>query len=70
MTVELQIEGMSCGHCVGRVRKTLERMPEVRIEDVQVGSARIALADEPAAMERVLASLADAGYPARASAAR
>ncbi len=64
-TITLTLEGMSCGHCVGRVKKTLERLGDVRIEDVQVGTARITLAGGPEALAGVLAALADAGYPAR-----
>ena len=50
-TITLTLEGMSCGHCVGRVKKTLERLGDVRIEDVQVGTARITLAGGPEALD-------------------
>lgn len=66
-TVVLEIEGMSCGHCVARVRKTLEQLPSVRVEDVQVGSARVEVGGAGEVLARVLAALTDAGYPARAS---
>ena len=60
----LSIDGMSCGHCVARVKKTLAAVPGVSVEDVQIGTARVG-ADTPAALDQALAALADAGYPAR-----
>ncbi|MBK7875144.1 MAG: heavy-metal-associated domain-containing protein [Planctomycetes bacterium] len=64
-TVDLAIEGMSCNHCVGRVKKTLERVPAVRVDDVQVGSARVTLEPGAEPLAQVLVALADAGFPAR-----
>lgn len=40
-TKTLQIEGMSCGHCVARVSKALAAMPGVAVEQVTVGSATV-----------------------------
>ncbi len=37
----LTIDGMSCGHCVARVTKTLAALPGVTVDSVTVGSARI-----------------------------
>ena len=59
---KLDVQGMSCGHCVGRVRKALEALPGVRVESVEVGSAAIAI--ESGSPDDVVAALADAGYPA------
>ena len=59
---QIQIEGMSCGHCVKAVREALAGIPGLRIEDVQVGSATLsydpALVDE----DRIRAAVAAAGY--------
>jgi len=60
----LNIEGMSCGHCVARVKKTLEAVPGVSVTDVQIGSARLALQD-PSAVAEAIRALDEAGYPAR-----
>jgi copper chaperone CopZ len=59
----LSIEGMSCGHCVARVKKTLEAVPGVNVTDVQIGSARLAV-EEAAALGEAIRALDDAGYPA------
>ncbi len=60
----LAITGMSCGHCVARVRKTLEAQPGVHVHDVQVGSADVTL-PEPTMLDAVIAALDDVGFPAR-----
>ncbi len=69
--LQLDIDGMSCGSCVAHVRSALARLPGVRVDDVQIGSAVVALA--PAAGEAAIRqTLAAAGYtltsvrPARA----
>lgn len=41
MKIELTIDGMTCGHCVARVRRALEQQPGVRVLSVEVGSASI-----------------------------
>jgi len=60
----LTITGMSCGHCVARVKKTLEAQPGVEVHDVQVGSADITLPDVPT-LDVIVAALDDAGFAAR-----
>ncbi len=60
----LTIDNMSCGHCVARVKKTLEAVPGITVGDVQIGSARVEVR-EPASLALALRALDDAGYPAR-----
>lgn len=68
--VALAIGGMSCGHCVARVRKILGGVSGIESADVAVGSAAITIANGE--RERVLAeaavALAAAGYAVRSSA--
>ena len=40
-TETLQIEGMSCGHCVKAVRESLEETDGVEVLDVEIGHARV-----------------------------
>jgi len=42
-TVVLKVEGMTCGHCVGRVQKALDMAPGVHDAkvDLESGSAEI-----------------------------
>jgi copper chaperone CopZ len=60
----LTITGMSCGHCVARVTKTLEAQPGVEVHNVTVGSADLTLPD-PTALAAVIAALDEAGFAAR-----
>ena len=63
-SLTLSIDGMSCGHCVANVRRALETLPGVHVNDVQVGSAQMDVPDATSATIRpILAALADAGYP-------
>lgn len=62
--MNLQIDGMSCGHCVARVTKTLAKVNGISVEQVDIGSARVAVV-EPAGQAAAIAALLDAGYEAR-----
>ena len=66
MTYRLMLENMSCDHCVRRVGKALQAVPGVRVGEVAVGSATVDTTDD-AALAAVLAAVAEAGYPARAT---
>ena len=60
----LKIEGMSCGHCVASVRKTLERLEGVRVETVAVGNATVDYDPAVASPEQIADAVSDAGYTA------
>ncbi len=63
-SLTLSIDGMTCGHCVANVRRALEALPNVNVQDVQIGSAQLHVADTtPATIRPILAALTDAGYP-------
>jgi copper chaperone CopZ len=64
MSVELTIQGMSCGHCVRAVRNALASVPGVEVNDVQVGGATVETDGTPASIEAIKAALEDAGYAA------
>ncbi len=64
ITLTLSINGMTCGHCVAKVRSALESLPNVHVQEVRVGSAQVQVADaSPATIGTILATLANAGYP-------
>lgn len=63
-TVDLQIDGMTCGHCVARVTKALQKVPGVAVETVEIGTARLVV-HEAAGTAEAVAALHDAGYEAR-----
>lgn len=62
--LELTIEGMTCEHCVRAVRNRLASTSGVKVDDVQVGSARIAYDPEQTTLDEIEDAIADEGYTA------
>ncbi|HEX3552838.1 MAG TPA: heavy-metal-associated domain-containing protein [Thermoanaerobaculia bacterium] len=62
----LQIEGMSCGHCVARVDKALSRLDGVRVRRVDLGAAEIDHDPARTPFAQIRQAIDDAGYTARA----
>lgn len=60
----LKIDGMSCGHCVMSVKKALESLDGVKIENVSVGSAAVEYDPAVASPEQIVEAVSDAGYKA------
>ena len=59
--VKLQIEGMSCGHCLSAVRQALAAVPGVRVATVQLGRAEVEVPDE-AGSDLLVSAVEGAGY--------
>jgi copper ion binding protein len=58
----MKIEGMSCQHCVMRVKKAVEALPGVSRAEVAIGTARITY-DEAKVKEKDLEQAVEkAGY--------
>jgi copper chaperone len=69
--VTVQIDGMSCGHCVAAVDRALRALPGVQVEQVDVGSATIAYDPASVSRERIGDAVRAAGYaPGGETAAR
>jgi len=61
----IQIEGMSCASCVGRVEKTLNAVPGVTEATVNLANETVRLSyDERANLPELTRALEVAGYPA------
>jgi copper chaperone/Cu+-exporting ATPase len=58
--MKVAIDGMHCQACVQRVRKALDRVEGARVENVEVGSAEVAI--DPAREAAVLEAIRKAGY--------
>ena len=58
----MQIDGMSCAHCVKAVRDALSELPGVQVEQVDVGSATVAFDESRVQKRAVLDAVRDAGY--------
>ena len=61
----IQIDGMSCAHCVMTVRKAMEAIDGVRVHNVQVGSADVSFEGDDSCRQEVLRSLEAKGFAAR-----
>ena len=60
--VTMTIEGMSCGHCVMAVRKALQAIDGVEVEEVKVGSATVAFDPAATSAEKLTEAVQDEGY--------
>jgi copper chaperone len=58
----LKIEGMSCQHCVMRVKKAVEELGGVSKSEVNVGSAHVVYDDSKVKKEDIEAAIRKAGY--------
>ena len=65
-TIDLQVEGMSCGSCVKHVSQALQPLPGVQGVEVDLPSGRVRVSGELAqGSAPLLMALTDAGYPAK-----
>jgi copper chaperone len=61
----LLIDGMHCGSCIRRVTQALSSVPEVQVEEVRLGAARLNSTGSVARADDAIAALVTAGYTAR-----
>ncbi|MCC5908961.1 MAG: heavy-metal-associated domain-containing protein [Clostridiaceae bacterium] len=63
MKKKINIEGMSCGHCVGHVEKALKGLAEVKnvVVDLQGKNAVVELTED-LSQEKLTEVIDDAGY--------
>jgi copper ion binding protein len=58
---ELQVEGMSCNHCVSKVTSCVKRVDPVAKVQVDLTSGKVRV-ESTAEREEVSAAIEDAGY--------
>lgn len=61
----LLIDGMHCGACIRRVTQALSSVPEVRVEEVRLGAARLNSSGSSMSIDEAISALSKAGYTAR-----
>lgn len=61
-TEEIEIQGMSCDHCVSSIREALAGVKGVEVEDVRIGKVRIRLDRDAASTAAVNDAIREAGY--------
>lgn len=62
---DLEIEGMSCGHCVDAVDGALRNVEEVVVERIAIGGARINYPARAVLPEQIEAAISRAGFRLR-----
>lgn len=60
--LHLTIAGMSCGHCVARVSKTLQALEGLEVDAVGIGTADVRFDPNRRSIEDILEAVRDAGY--------
>ena len=60
--VTINIEGMTCQHCVGRVKQALEALDGVQDIEVEVGSAKVSFDNSVVSKNEIADSVVKAGY--------
>lgn len=66
MDKKLSVEGMSCQHCVGRVKKHLESVPNVSNVDVDLDAGQAVFkTDGDIDMQGIIAAINDFGFTAK-----
>lgn len=59
---ELQVEGMSCGHCVNAVTKSVQAIDATAKVEVDLAQQKVRVTSG-AKLEDIKSAVADAGYP-------
>ena len=59
---QLQVENMSCGHCVGAVTKAVQAIDPAAKVEVDLASKTVKI-DSASALQPLKSAIADAGYP-------
>lgn len=58
----LQIDGMSCGHCVSRVEKALSKLEGVDVQNVEVGAAEMCYDPSRVSPDKILEAVDGLGF--------
>ncbi len=64
-SLNLAIDGMSCGHCVMSVQKALRALDGIEVEQVLVGSAALTYDPAKRTLEDILDAVRDQGFQPR-----
>ncbi len=59
---EIKIEGMSCDHCVMAVKKELNKIEGLKVDDVQIGKAIVEYDENKVKKVDLLNAIDEAGY--------
>jgi copper chaperone len=63
--LSLEIDGMSCGHCVASVKHALSALPGVQVDAVSIGAASLSYDASVETADTIVKAVSKAGYTAR-----
>lgn len=58
----IEIGGMTCGHCMSRVREALSALPGVTVDRMKVGQATVTFDEGAIDAATIAQTIEDAGY--------
>ncbi|MCE5313317.1 MAG: cation transporter [Nitrospiraceae bacterium] len=58
----IEVSGMSCGHCVNRVKKAVDALKGISSSDVQIGTVKVSFDEAVVSRKEVVAAIENAGY--------
>lgn len=58
----IEIGGMTCGHCMSRVREALSALPGVTVDRMKVGQATVTFDESATDAATIEQAIEDAGY--------
>lgn len=61
----LNIEGMTCQHCIKAVREALANTKGVEVHYVEIGSARVSYDPDQTGREEIVEAVEEEGYEVR-----
>ena len=67
MKIELNVSGMTCGHCKSAVESALKSVAGVSTVEVDLANGRAKVIGEGVQLEALVAAVADEGYSAVAA---
>ncbi len=59
---KISIDGMSCMHCVGRVKQAVDALEGVTEADIQIGSATVTYDEAKLSQADIEAAIEKSGY--------
>lgn len=62
--ITIDIEGMSCSHCLNAVHRALSALPGIKIDSVAIGRADVRLDETVTSPAQLEAAVGNAGYRA------
>lgn len=61
---ELQVEGMSCGHCVATVTRLVRQIDNNAIVEIDLAGKKVRV-ESSAGLDEIAAAITEGGYPAQ-----